>query len=575
MIPKTIHFCRFWWKPKGDVFQKCYASRVKYCPEREIVERNESNIDVNSHEFMKRAYKNKKWAFVSDVARLQVLLKQWWVYLDTDMELLKPIDRFLDNQVFQWFESKESISCWIIWSTSGHEYIKLSLAEYDNEENYRTIPNIMSDVAQSLIKESTLEPWLKREHWILLLPQDYFYPLPAHSDYDSKFLTENSHGIHRREQSWRTRNQKIVAKFRYWTTLGKYFNFLIALMRSLTKIAKESIFLLIYLVFNIFVKVKEITVYAWSEPWEDFDVDLVYLRVNMDDLKRKNKKNKHLEGLQRSDDFSWDIRYHSFNELKFSLRSVDNYAPWIRNIYIITDNQIPDWLDTRSNKIHIIDHKELIPSNYLPLFNTNALEAFIPNIKGLSERFLYSNDDTMFWSKVTRSDFFSSDWSTIRSQKDICSLPIFNVVPSAKDSSYTATIKNTFSLMKHEAPYWKLHHQIKAFIKSEAIQINNSFIVKEQLSLTKSNKFRTMQDINPPLLWQLSHIISKKMRWSYISQVYYEFDSKPSRSNYGMYILHKLLKPKLVCANNVTDKTNHIFNKYFKHLFPNPSIYEK
>lgn len=81
------------------------------------------------------------------------------------------------------------------------------------------------------------------------------------------------------------------------------------------------------------------------------------------------------------------------------------YAPWINKIFIVTDNQIPDWLDTNHPKIRIIDHKEIMPEECLPCFNSNAIETCIDNITELSEYFLYANDDMFFSSPVKPDDF--------------------------------------------------------------------------------------------------------------------------------------------------------------------------
>ena len=102
---------------------------------------------------------------------------------------------------------------------------------------------------------------------------------------------------------------------------------------------------------------------------------------------------------------SFNGRYVNNDELKYSLRSVERYAPWIRKIFIVTDDQTPEWLDIENPKIKIIDHKEILPAESLPCFNSNVLEHFLCKISNLSEYFILSNDDT-FFNKIVSSTTF-------------------------------------------------------------------------------------------------------------------------------------------------------------------------
>ena len=115
----------------------------------------------------------------------------------------------------------------------------------------------------------------------------------------------------------------------------------------------------------------------------NFDVDLVYLWCDGNDPEFQKKKelvfkaytNKELDREGTS-----NFRFIEMNELKYSLRSAEKYAPWIRNIYIVTYEQVPKWLNVNHPKIKIIDHKDIIPAKYLPTFNSMAIEIFIPKI---------------------------------------------------------------------------------------------------------------------------------------------------------------------------------------------------
>ena len=85
MIPKVIHYCWFGRNPKPRLAEKCLASWRKYCPDYKIIEWNEDNFDIGSNLYVKQAYESKKWAFVTDVVRLQVLYTHGGIYMDTDI----------------------------------------------------------------------------------------------------------------------------------------------------------------------------------------------------------------------------------------------------------------------------------------------------------------------------------------------------------------------------------------------------------------------------------------------------------------------------------------------------------
>ena len=90
MIPKKIHYFWIGGNPKPESVLYCIDSWKKYCPDYEIIEWNESNYDFTKNEYMRQAYEAKKWAFVTDYARLDVIYKYGGIYLDTDVELIKP-----------------------------------------------------------------------------------------------------------------------------------------------------------------------------------------------------------------------------------------------------------------------------------------------------------------------------------------------------------------------------------------------------------------------------------------------------------------------------------------------------
>ena len=133
------------------------------------------------------------------------------------------------------------------------------------------------------------------------------------------------------------------------------------------------------------------------------DVDLVYLWVDGSDPEWRAKRNASIGASEEKSAVNCEGRFADNDELKYSLRSVDKYAPWIHRVFIVTDNQVPAWLDTSNPKVRIVDHKDILPDACLPCFNSVLLEHFIYKIPGLSEYFLYANDDTFINKPVRHS----------------------------------------------------------------------------------------------------------------------------------------------------------------------------
>ena len=131
MIPKKIHYVWFGKGEKNERIKTCIESWHKYLPDYEIIEWNEDNFDVNYNEFTKKAYENKKYAFVSDVARLWVLYNEGGIYMDTDVEVYKPLDEFLNNEGFTGFEDINYPVTATMGCEKGNPVIKMMLDYYD------------------------------------------------------------------------------------------------------------------------------------------------------------------------------------------------------------------------------------------------------------------------------------------------------------------------------------------------------------------------------------------------------------------------------------------------------------
>ncbi len=117
-------------------------------------------------------------------------------------------------------------------------------------------------------------------------------------------------------------------------------------------------------------------------------------------------RNACVDSERRFDKDFADERYRDWKLLKYWFRGVEKFAPWVRRVWLVTDAQVPDFINLGYKKLNIVDHKDYIPAKYLPTFNSNVIELNFHRIEGLSEHFVYFNDDMLLTSPVKRSDFF-------------------------------------------------------------------------------------------------------------------------------------------------------------------------
>lgn len=133
MIPKTIHYCWFGRNPKPKLAEKCIKSWKKYCPDYALIEWNEDNYDLNSAPlYVRQAYDAQKWAYVSDYVRLQVVYEYGGIYMDTDVELIKPLDSLLQYRAYFGFEDENYVATGLgFGAEKGHPVVKEMLSSYD------------------------------------------------------------------------------------------------------------------------------------------------------------------------------------------------------------------------------------------------------------------------------------------------------------------------------------------------------------------------------------------------------------------------------------------------------------
>lgn len=206
-IPKIIHYC---WFGKGQLpalAKKCIKSWKKYCPDYEIICWNEDNFDLTQNRYVREAYEAKKWAFVSDVARLQILADHGGIYLDTDVELLKPLDDLLCHKGFMGFDEKGIVATGLgFGAEKGNQIVEEFLRDYDE------LPFVLPDGSYDLtpcpdrntaaLKRLGMDT--ENTHQIFLdtvfLPREYLCPMDYYTG--KKTVTKNTYSIHHYSASW-------------------------------------------------------------------------------------------------------------------------------------------------------------------------------------------------------------------------------------------------------------------------------------------------------------------------------------------------------------------------------------
>ena len=131
-IPKIIHYCWFGGGPISEADRKCMESWKKYCPDYKIIEWNEQNFEISANRYAQQAYEAKKYAFVSDYARLAVVYEYGGIYLDTDVELVRPLDELLELPGFMGFQNNNEVATGLgFGACKGNPVVQALLRDYD------------------------------------------------------------------------------------------------------------------------------------------------------------------------------------------------------------------------------------------------------------------------------------------------------------------------------------------------------------------------------------------------------------------------------------------------------------
>lgn len=211
MIPKKIHYCWFGRNSKPKLAEKCIKSWKKFCPDYEIVEWNEDNYDYLKSDFMREAYEAKKWGFVPDYARLDIIYNYGGLYLDTDVEIVKPMDPLLEYKGFMGFESNDYLALGLgFGAEAGNEIIKTLRNSYESRHfimhdgSLDQTPSPRND--SKVLKDMGIElnGNMQEKDGFIFLPPEYLNPI----SFGDTTIRENTYSIHWFAASWCDEEEK-------------------------------------------------------------------------------------------------------------------------------------------------------------------------------------------------------------------------------------------------------------------------------------------------------------------------------------------------------------------------------
>ena len=213
LIPKKIHYCWFGQKEIPDEYQQYIESWKKYCPDYEIIRWDETNYDIHKNRYVRQAYENRQWAFVTDYARVDILYHEGGLYFDTDVELIKSFDDLLTWRMFCGFESNEYVAWGLgIGAVKKEPLLQDVLDVYDNitfmnndkSFNTTTCPIIQSNILKKY--GFKMNGQFQERDNIAIYPKEYFAPISYIRGFGG--VTDNTYSIHHYSASWTNDNHK-------------------------------------------------------------------------------------------------------------------------------------------------------------------------------------------------------------------------------------------------------------------------------------------------------------------------------------------------------------------------------
>ncbi|MFE7168152.1 stealth family protein [Streptomyces sp. NPDC057616] len=311
-----------------------------------------------------------------------------------------------------------------------------------------------------------------------------------------------------------------------------------------------------------------------------FPVDVVYTWVDGEEPAMRAKRARFRERgtAEILDKETGASRYTSHDELKYSLRSLAMYADFVRHIYLVTDGQKPHWLDDRAEGITVVDHRDIFPPDVLPVFNSHAIETRLHHIEGLSDHYLYFNDDVFVGRRVTAEHFFHGSGLM---KIPVSPLKIGVGKPHAEETATNSASKNVRGLLMEKFGRMTTNNFMHTPLPQQRETLRTlEELFDEDIRRTTASRFRSPQDIamTAPLLYQYALMTGRGVPGSFSFR--YVNISRPD-AEARLDDLRRNRRFDFFCLNDVDvppeerERVGVRMGEFLDHYFPFPSPFEK
>ena len=265
-------------------------------------------------------------------------------------------------------------------------------------------------------------------------------------------------------------------------------------------------------------------------------------------------------------------------ELRYSLRSLAMFGSWVRRIHLVTDGQVPPWLDTSHPKINLVDHREIFRDpSVLPVFNSHAIESQLHHIPGLADQYLYFNDDLFFGRPVEPELFFTGSGLArfFVSDQTLDLDP-----PSLRDLPATAAAKNNRSLIQRDfgvTIHRKYRHGVHPQLREVLAELEKRH--PDEFARVAASRFRHPDDLSIPSSLHHSYAYLQGRAVPGTMRYRYQDIGRPNTARRLDEILRE--RPQVFCLNDIdTDpqqvpEVDALLRAFFAEYFPLPSPFEK
>ena len=329
------------------------------------------------------------------------------------------------------------------------------------------------------------------------------------------------------------------------------------------------------------------------------DIDFVITWVDMDDPKWQTDFSKYSVNKNNTKNGTSEARFRDYGFLRYWFRGVEKFAPWVRKIHFVTCGQKPAWLDTNHPKIHLVNHKDYIPEQFLPTFNSVVIEYYLHRIPGLAEHFVYFNDDFYIINAITPERFFKNGQP--------CDIAAFLYNPSW--SQWYRTLRNNIQIINQHfdkkevmtrfqdkwfdksygsracwnyllKPYGKFiplrtPHNAQPFLKKTFEEVWE--VAEKELTEASVNRFRALNDYTPELFrtWQICQGNFEPYN-TYSDTKMFPLMIRPKQAVKAIYEQSY----SLICLNDNVHIRNYAqvmrnIRDAFEHILPEKSSFER